>query len=548
MKILPVGGLGEIGMNMMVVVWGDDAVILDAGLMFPDESMPGVDLVIPDVDSVLEREWRLLGVVVTHGHEDHIGALPFLLQKVSVPIYATSMTMGLIECKLQEFGLLDSAERYVITTDSPIDLGPFHIDFFHMCHSVVDGVGLALTTPAGVIIHSGDFKLDPDPIDGRRCDLEKIARYARKGVLLLFSDSTNVENEGISGSESSIRPAFERIFEKSLGRILISTFSSNIHRIQQVLDLAKKFGRKVVLVGRSMESNAKIATERGYLKVPEETLAGLSDLEYLPDDKVTVLSTGSQGEPMSTVSLMAHDRHKYLTIQRGDVLVLSSRFIPGNERSINQIINEFSRRGAHVEYVKISPVHVSGHAYRDELRSLIRLVRPKYFFPVHGEHRHLILHARLAEKEGIPGDRCMIARDGDLFEITEEGWSATDHIDVKRVYVDGKGVGDLDGEALRDRRLLSELGLVTVLLVVESSTGAVVSGPDISTRGVTSYELEAELVDAARASVDQRISELGPVTPEEWESTKDELRLAARRTVNRALGRKPLVQTTILYI
>lgn len=540
--------MGEIGMNMMALACGQDAVIVDAGLMFPDESMPGVDLVIPDIDSVLDQKWNIRGVILTHGHEDHIGALPFVLQRISVPTYATSMTMGLVEHKLQEYALLESSERHVVIPDTPIELGPFQIDFFHMCHSVVDGVGLAITTPAGVVIHSGDFKLDPHPIDGRTCDLGKIARYAEKGVLALFSDSTNVEHEGAAGSESSIRPAFERIFVESPGRIVISTFSSNIHRIQQVLNLAKEFGRKVILVGRSMESNARIAAERGYLDIPPNLVADIEDMDKFADDKITIVSTGSQAEPMSTVSLMAYDRHKYLSIKPNDVLVLSSRFIPGNERAINQVINEFSRRGAHVEYEKISAVHVSGHAYRDELRELIKLVRPDYFFPIHGEPRHLLMHARLAEEVGIPRDHSFVAADGDLIEVSKEGTFRIEHLDVKRVYVDGRGVGDLNGEALRERRLLSEVGLVTVFLAVESQTGALISDPEIATRGVTADELEEELLHSIRAAVADKLSEPTPATADEWEAAKEEIRLIVRRAIKRALGRKPLVQTLVLHV
>lgn len=548
LRVLPLGGLGEIGLNMMVVALGKEAFIIDTGLMFPDESMPGVDIVIPDLEAVIRRDWNIRGIVLTHGHEDHIGALPYVLKKIPAPVYATGLTMGLIESKLDEFGLMGSGPRHIVSADSVIHLGPFKIGFFAMCHSVADGVGLAVTTPAGVIIHSGDFKLDPTPIDGRLCDLEKIAQYARDGVLALFSDSTNVERTGSTLSESMIRPAFETIFREAGGRILIATFSSNIHRIQQVLQLAQEFGRKVVLVGRSMEANAKIAADRGYLDIPNGILVDMKDVESLPDEKVTVLSTGSQGEPMSALALMAFDRHKYLKVKPGDVVVLSSRFIPGNERAITHIINEFSRRGARVMYEKVSDVHVSGHASEEELRYLIRLVHPKCFIPIHGEYRHLLRHAHIAIEEGIPAERVLVAQDGDLVEITLEGARVIEQLEVGRVFVHGKGVGDIGHDVLRDRRTCSEVGLVTVVLAVNKETGAMIAGPEIHSRGVTFDEVEPELLEGVRIEIEVRLAELNPSTPEDWKNSKEQIRLAARRHINRILGRKPLVQTIVLEV
>jgi len=542
------GGLGEIGMNMMVLAWGEDAFIIDAGLLFPDQSMPGVDYVIPDLDTLVGMEWNMLGIVLTHGHEDHIGALPYLLERIPAPVFATKLTMGFAEHKLEEFGLLGATARHIISAGTPIDLGPFKIDFFAMCHSVADGVGLAVTTPAGVVLHTGDFKIDPDPIDGRVCDLEKIASYGRNGVLALLSDSTNVEREGISGSEKSIRPNLERIFREARGRILIATFSSNIHRMQQVLHLARDFNRKVVLVGRSMASNARIASERGYLDIPPDILVDVKDVGGLPDREVTLLSTGSQGEPMSTLSLMAFDRHKHLSVKEGDMLVLSSRFIPGNERAINHIINEFARRGARVEYETVSHVHVSGHASREELRSMINLVRPHYFIPVHGEYRHLLRHARLAMEEGIPEESALVVQDGQMLELSWEVAETVERLDLKRVFVDGKSVGDVGNGVLRDRRILSEVGLVTVAIVIERNSGRLLSGPRLLSVGVTYQDSESELLEETRVAVEERLAELAPHTPDKWEKTKEEVRLAVRRHIKRIVGRKPVVQTLILEI
>lgn len=548
LRILPLGGLGEIGLNMMAVTYGEDAFIIDAGLMFPDESMPGVDIVIPDMDAIVSKGWNILGIVLTHGHEDHIGALPYALKKIPAPVFATNFTMGLVEYKLEEFGLLADTTRHTISTERPLQLGPFRIDFFAMCHSIADGVGLAVTTPAGVLIHSGDFKLDPTPVDGRLCDLEKVANYARNGVLALFSDSTNVERKGSTRSESMIRPAFERIFKEARGRIVIATFSSNIHRIQQVLDLADEFERNVVLVGRSMAANTRIAAERGYLRIPDGILVDMKYLASLPDENVTVLSTGSQGEPMSAFSLMAFDRHKYLKVKPEDVIVFSSRFIPGNEKAINHIINEFSRRGAQVLYEKVSDIHVSGHASEEELRYLIRLVHPEHFIPVHGEYRHLLRHARIAIEEGIPPGRVLIAQNGDFIEFAETGAEVVEQLDVGRVFVHGKGVGDIGHDVLRDRRLLSEVGVVTVVLAVGKETGQIASEPELASIGVTFEEVEQELLDGVLAALKGHLAGLDPRTPEGWEASKEDIRLLVRRHINRILGRKPIVHTIIMYI
>jgi ribonuclease J len=406
-----------------------------------------------------------------------------------------------------------------------------------------------VTTPAGVIIHSGDFKLDPTPVDGRLCDLEKIAAYARASrVLALLSDSTNVERKGSTPSESSIRPAFEKIFREAKGRILIATFSSHVHRIQQLMDLAHEFGRQMVIVGRSMATNIRLASERGYLSVPDGILRDIKDLDSLPDEKVTVLSTGSQGEPMSALSLMAFDKHKYLRVKPGDIMVLSSRFIPGNEKAINHIINEFCRRGAHVIYEKISDVHVSGHASEEELRYLIRLARPHSFIPIHGEFRQLQRHAQIAMEEGIASKNVLIAQDGDMVELSLNEPRIVEQIDVGRTFVHGKGVGDLCNDVLRDRRILSEVGIVFVVIVVDVESGNRFIGQELHSKGVTFEETEFDLLQGARHAVEELLTALNPTSAEQWESAKEEIRLAVRRHINRTLGRKPLVKTVIVQV
>ncbi len=547
-KVVPLGGLGEIGLNMMLIIWEDSAFILDAGLMFPDDSMPGVDYVIQDLDVLTRIKQKILGIVITHAHEDHIGALPYLLKKVNVPIYATLLTMGFIENKFEEFDLLTTSDRRVVTTASQIQLGPFIIDFFAMCHSVPDAVGVAVETPIGRLIFSGDFKIDQSPIDGRVCDFEKLGKYAQEGVLALFSDSTNVEVSGHTRSENSLRPSFENIFSRATGRIMIATFASNIHRLQQVLTVAEQFNRKVALVGRSMAANARIAVDRGYLNIPENILVEMKELENIPDEKVCVLSTGSQGEPMSALSLMASERHKYLKVKAGDTVIFSSRFIPGNEKAINNIINELFRRGAYVMYEKISDVHVSGHGRQEELLALLRLVSPKYFVPVHGEYRHLSRHARLAIDEGIPEENVLVATNGDVIEITPDSIAVREQIDAGKIYVHGKGVGDIGRDVLRDRRTISEMGIVMIVLVVSSHDGRLLSGPELSSIGVTYEEIEPELMEGAKKAIMERISGFHPTGLNDWQEIRDDIRLAARRHVNRLLGRKPVVQTIILQV
>lgn len=548
LRLLPFGGLGEIGLNMMVVSWGRDAFIIDCGLMFPDDSMPGVDFVIPDLDWVLEFDWNILGIVITHAHEDHIGALPFVLKKAPAPIFSTALTMGFIEHKLQEYELLENSERNVISPKQPISIGPFKIECLRMCHSVPDAIGLAIETPEGVIIHSGDFKLDPTPIDGRLCDLEKIGYFGNQGVLVLLSDSTNVENRKETRSESIIKPAFEEIFKTSPGRILIATFSSNIHRIQQALSLAKVFRRKVALVGRSMVSNVKISSELGYLDIPSDTLVDMKDIDDIAEDKLAILSTGSQGEPMSALALMASSRHKYLKVKEGDTIIFSSRFIPGNEKAINQLINGFCRLGANVMYEKIADVHVSGHASENELRSLLRLAKPRYFIPVHGEYRHLQRHARIAVEEGVDEENVMVAQNGDLIRISRDVIELETVFDIGRVFVHGKGVGDIGHDVLKERRTLSEVGIVIATIVVSEKTGAMVKEPQLHSRGVTFQDVETELLEGARNAVIERLKELAPKTMPDWEIAREEVRLAVRRHVNRTLGRKPLVQTIIVTV
>ncbi|MBI5810982.1 MAG: ribonuclease J, partial [Deltaproteobacteria bacterium] len=470
LRLIPLGGLGEIGMNMLAMEYGDSIIVIDCGLMFPDESMLGIDIVVPDITYLKKNREKVRAFIITHGHEDHTGGLPFVLKEINAPIYATALTLGLIKEKLGEFDLLKSTEFMTVRPRDRISIGPFDIEFIRVSHSIVDGCGLAITTPAGVVVHTGDFKMDQTPVDGEVLDYARFADYGERGVLALLSDSTNVEREGYTLSERVIGHNLEEIFRRCEGRIIVAAFSSNIHRVQQVMDAAEKFGRKVILNGKSMVANARIARTLGYLRSSEGLIADLKDLDTLPLQRVVLLTTGSQGEPMSALTRMALDNHKQIKVIRGDTVILSSKFIPGHEKAISAMMNHLYRRGADVIYEKVSEVHVSGHASQEELKIMINLVKPRYFMPVHGEYRHLVLHGRLAEKVGIPKENVMISENGDVVEFTEEGVRKGEKAEVGKVFIDGKGVGDVGTMVLKDRLHLSDAGMVLVVLGLNEKT------------------------------------------------------------------------------
>src|SRR5512138_608089 len=429
LKIIPLGGLGEIGLNMMLYEYGDDIIVVDCGLMFPEPYMLGIDLVVPDISYLKERADRVRGILLTHGHEDHIGALPYVLPEVNPPIYGTALTLGFVKEKLKEF---DLDEKVVLETVRPresVTLGAFSVEFIRVAHSIVDGCALAIHSPEGVVIHTGDFKIDQTPVDGELTDLATFARYGDEGVLALLSDSTNVEREGYTLSERLVGEAFEQIFPKCPGRIIVAAFSSNIHRVQQVVDAAIRTGRKVLLNGRSMLANVQIARELGYLSIPDSALIDLKELPRLPKEQVCMITTGSQGEPMSALSRIAMDDHKQIKLEEGDTVILSSRFIPGNEKTISDLVNHLYRRGAEVYHEKVSEVHVSGHASQEELKLMQNIVRPRYFIPVHGEYRHLVKHSQLAQKVGVPRERCLLAVNGDVITFADGKGAITDRVE-----------------------------------------------------------------------------------------------------------------------
>ncbi|HSM73964.1 MAG TPA: ribonuclease J, partial [Desulfobacterales bacterium] len=448
LKIVPLGGLGEIGLNMMVFEYGETMVIVDAGLMFPEDYMLGVDIVIPDLDFIRRNAAKVCGIVLTHGHEDHIGALPYLLREVNVPVYGTPFTLGLVRHKLQERDMLQAARLQAISSAAPLRLGAFTLEFIDVCHSVVGGVGVAFRTPLGIVIHTGDFKISHDAVGGMRTDLNKFARLGQEGVLALLSDSTNVEKEGYTISDREIGQTLTKIITQSSGRTIVVLFASSIGRIQQVIDIARQRGSKVVIDGRSIEISVGIARQLGYLDLPPEMTIGIEELAEHPDNEIIIITTGSQGEPMSALARMATGSHKHIRIKNGDTVILSSKFIPGNEKAIAGIINQLYRRGADVIYEKISMIHVSGHAFQEELKLMISLTRPRYFVPIHGEYRHLVLHSRLAQQVGIPRERVLLAENGQTIGFDADGGRILGQVETGRVLIDGKGVGDVGRSVL----------------------------------------------------------------------------------------------------
>ncbi|MBI4012533.1 MAG: ribonuclease J [Candidatus Rokubacteria bacterium] len=545
-RVIPLGGLGEIGLNMMLFESGDDLIAVDCGLMFPDDDMPGIDYVIPDFSYLLAKRDHLRGVIVTHGHEDHIGALPYLLRELDVPVYGTRMALALATERLREHALAEHARLVPVEPRQTFDLGPFRVEPIRVTHSVVDGVGYAIDTPVGTFLHSGDFKFDPSPIDGERSDYHRLAELGEQGVLCLMADSTNVDRPGTTPSEREVGRHLAERFRKAPGRIILATFASHIHRIQQVLDLAAALGRRVALLGRSMETNVRIASELGYLRVPEGCLTPLEELADLPPYRQVILSTGSQGEPHSAMALMAAEEHKSVQVAEGDLVILSARIIPGHERTITKLVNQLLRLGAEVLWEPVAFVHVSGHAARDELRLMLGLVRPNFFIPVHGEYRHLLGHARLAGEVGIPADRVFVIEDGQGVEFTKTSGRILQRFPVGRVLVDGKGIGDVGTVVLRDRELLAQDGMVVVAVTVDRGTGEIIAGPEIASRGWV-YERESEpVLEEAKTVLRDALAARAGEEPMAREVLQSLLRGTLRRFISQRYDRKPIVVPIIL--
>ncbi|HEY6874574.1 MAG TPA: ribonuclease J [Geobacteraceae bacterium] len=546
LRIIPLGGLGEIGLNMALFEYGDDIIVVDCGLMFPEPHMLGIDLVIPDISYLRDKVDRVRGIFLTHGHEDHIGALPFVLQDLSPPVYGTALTLGFVREKLKEYDLHLTTDMRVVRPREKVAVGPFEVEFIRVAHSIVDGCALAIRTPEGVVIHTGDFKLDQTPVDGELTDLVTFARYGEEGVLALLADSTNVEREGYTLSERLVGEALAEIFPQCTGRIIVAAFSSNIHRVQQVVEAAAAHGRKVLLNGRSMVGNVQIARELGYLRIPDDILIDLKELPRLPKEEVCMITTGSQGEPMSALTRIAMDDHKQIKLERGDTVILSSRFIPGNEKTISDLINHLYRRGAEVYHEKVSEVHVSGHASQEELKLILNLVRPRYFMPVHGEYRHLVKHAKLAQRVGIPAERCILAVDGEVVAFGGGKAGIVGTVESGRVFVDGKGIGDVGDMVLKDRKHLSQDGMVVVIIAIDQASGAIIYGPDIVSRGFVFEDESQEYLDEAKKVVLDTLALRNSEVLADWNEVKLEVRRVLRRFFNKTIERRPVILPLIL--
>jgi len=548
LKIIPLGGLGEIGLNMMVYEYGETMFVVDAGLMFPEDYMLGVDYVIPKIDYLKANSARLAGIILTHAHEDHIGALPYLLKKINTTVYGTPFTLGIVRHKLEEHDLLEAVDLQEIAPGKRIVIDPFEIEFIRVCHSVVDGVGLAINTPNGLIVHTGDFKINHTADPEMKTDVGTFARCGEKGVLALLSDSTNVEKDGYTISSEEMYATLSNLMSGLSGRIIVALFASNITRIQKIVNIAAAEGRKVVFNGRSIEVSVGIAKQLGYLEIPTDMEIAIDELGQYSDDEVVMIMTGSQGEPMSALARMAAGNHKQIKIKQDDTVILSSKFIPGNEKAIASIINNLYRRGADVIYEKISAIHVSGHAFQEELKLMLNLTQPKHFIPIHGEYRHLILHGRLAQQVGIAPENIHIAQNGQIIEIDDQKVTVHEKVITGRVMIDGKGVGDVGRSVLRERRILSEDGLVVVNMAFDEETGVIVYGPDLVSRGFVFETETGHLIRDAQCVVLEVVEEIDPMTPDRVNKIRSRVQSALRQYFSFTIRRRPVILPFIIEV
>ncbi len=545
-KIIPIGGLGLIGMNMTAFEYKDSIIVVDCGLAFPENDMLGIDLVIPDVTYLKDNIDKVKGIVFTHGHEDHIGALPYVLMELNAPLYATKLTMGLIERKLTEHNLMRTTKRKVVRPGQSINLGAFRIEFIKTNHSIADAVALAIYSPAGIIVHTGDFKVDYTPVFGDAIDLQRFAELGKKGVLALMCDSTNAERPGFTASERTVGKTFDNLFsEHRSHRIIIATFASNVDRVQQIINSAHKYGRKVVVEGRSMVNIIQIASELGYLAIPENTLIDLEQMKNYPDEQMVLITTGSQGESMAALSRMAADMHKKVSIKPGDTVIFSSNPIPGNEKAVSNVINELSMKGANVIFQN---AHTSGHACQEEIKLIYSLVRPKYSIPVHGEFRHMKAQAALAESLGIDKDHIFLLKTGDVLEIGEDSAKICDHVQTGAILVDGLGVGDVGNIVLRDRQHLAEDGIVIAVLTLERHTGQILSGPDIVSRGFVYVREAEELMEEARSVVEETMDSCNSHHVTDWAKIKNSIRDSLSDFLWKRTKRRPMILPIIMEV
>jgi ribonuclease J len=547
LKIIPLGGLSEIGKNMMAMEYQDDIIVIDAGLMFPGEEMMGIDLVIPDISYLLEKKDKIRGMVITHGHEDHIGGLPYILPQLDVPVYSTKLTQGLISVKLKERKALAGARLKALPFGTQVTLGKFKVELFPVCHSIPDAAGLIISTPLGTIVHSGDFKLDYTPVHGKPTDLSRLAQLGAQGVLLLLSDSTYAELPGYTPSERVVGETLDRVMAEAPGRVIVTTFSSLVSRIQQVIDAAARHQRRVFIIGRSMSDIVKMTLELGYLKAPDGILANIDQLKKMPHDKVVMVTTGSQGEPTSALVRIANKDHRQVHIVQGDTVVLSATAVPGNEALINRTVDNLFKQGARVLYDKVAQVHVHGHGSQEELKLLLNLVKPRFFIPIHGEYRHLSLHARLAQSVGIPQENIFVLEDGDVLELSPSSGKVTGKVSSGNVYVDGLSVGDIGSVVLRNRRMLSRDGIVVVIIAINRETGKLVGRPDIVSRGFVDTRESKDMIDESRDLVVKTLDHSG-VRPADWGFINTKVRDTLNKFYYEQTKRRPMILPVMVKV
>lgn len=555
LRLIPLGGLGEIGKNMMLLEAEEKILVIDAGLMFPTSDMHGIDLVIPDTEYLMERLDQVTAIILTHGHEDHIGALSYLVEEgLKAPVYGTALTLGLLEDKLREHKLVGEVQLNTINEHNVLELAPFTVEFFHTCHSFPDSVGVAVQTPAGRVIHTSDYRFDPTPVDGKPTEEDKLRRWGDEGVLLLLADSTNAEKEGTTPSEKSLYEMLERAFAKAQGRILLTTFASNLGRVQQVIDVARRHGRRVGAIGRSMVNNVKIAIQLGYLKIKQDELLTAGEMESLPAHEVVIIATGSQGEPTSAMVRMSVGDHRQISLREGDTVILSATPIPGNEELFNRTVDNLFRQGVDVLYHELGDVHVSGHGGREDYRHMLQLVRPRYFVPVHGEYRHLVLHARLAEENGVPKSNVYIIEDGQTLEFGHfDGGNGATHgvvsarlgeqLPTGHVFVDGLGVGDVGNVVLRDRRHLSQDGFLVCVVAIDEVDGEIIYGPEIISRGFVYIRDSEDLINRARDVVENLLKKRVPT-----QVLENKIRDALTTFTYKEMGRRPMILPLVMEV
>ena len=547
-KIIPLGGLNEIGKNMTAIEYKNDIVIIDCGLKFPDEDMFGIDVVIPDITYLLKHKDKVSGIFLTHGHEDHIGALPYVLKQLNVPVYGTKLTLGIVQSKLKEHNLLSTTELITVKPRDVVRLNSVSVEFIKTNHSIADSVAIAIHTPLGAVLHTGDFKVDYTPIDGEPMDFARFAELGKKGVLLMMADSTNVERPGYTMSEKIVGESLCRIFGKSKGRIIVATFASNIHRIQQIIDAASMYGRKVAVSGRSMENIVQVAIELGYIKIEKENLVSIDQINKYNNNEIVIITTGSQGEPMSALARMATSEHRKVNIVSGDTIIISATPIPGNEKLVSRVIDQLFKKGAEVVYGSSEAVHVSGHACQEELKLMQTLVRPKYFIPVHGEYRHLKQHGELANSIGVPKSNILIPEIGDVIEVTRNSIKKSGSVISGQIFVDGLGVGDVGNIVIRDRKHLSQDGILTVVVTLSKENKAIIAGPDIISRGFVYVRESEKLMDEARDIVRNVFAKCEEQKITDWSTLKSTVRDELRSFLYEKTKRKPMILPIIMEI